>query len=74
MPRRTLLQPKLIHNQLVPSQSKLCILYGLPHNQFYIVLRHVRGEGNIQHPVPIMNDCAQGTKRNRKDDTGQMGY
>jgi len=48
-----LLQPKLIHNQLVPSQSKLCILHGLPHNQFYIVPRHVRGKETFSTLSPL---------------------
>lgn len=70
---RTLLQPKLIHNQLVPSQPKLCILNGLPRNQSYCA-EICQEEGNIQHPVPIRNDCVKDKKRKRKDDTGQMGY
>jgi len=68
MPLRTLLlQPKLIHNQLVPSKWS-------PTQPVLYCAKTLQGEGNIQHPVPIMNDCAQDKKRNRKNEIGQMGY
>jgi hypothetical protein len=73
MPLRTLLQQT--HSQSTSAFTvKIMRSKWSPTQPVLYCAKTCQGEGNIQHPVPIMNDRVQGKKRHREDDTGQMGY